>query len=164
MTWWHIQLHHLQRHTEFCASTQLELVPHYQDGNHCVLASVNRTTVPGEERLPYSEAVFSLHAALDSTTQHCLHYYGLRFLRLKKNEIRGQTRTTVSWGGRALKMKDGPSTITEIKVSVIKPGLLLQSELGWLNYKERFSYQCLVHYIILPSEIYSCSEEDPPPW
>lgn len=59
-------------------------------------------------------------------------------------------------------MKDGPSTITEMKVSVIKPGLLLQSELGWLNSKKRFSYQSLAHYITLPSEIYSCSEEDPP--
>lgn len=60
-------------------------------------------------------------------------------------------------------MKDGPSAITEIKILVIKPSLLLHSEFVWLNHKEHFYYQCLVNYIILPSGIYSCSEGPPPP-
>lgn len=168
-------IHHFQRHIEVCRSTQLKyealftykLIWHtdpriprtimYED--HCcssghVIFTKVKVIGGSPTQSPFSACLLLLFQLYSTASKYC----GLHCLWLKKWEIRRQTWASTSWGGRALKMKNGPSTITEIKISVIKPSLLLQCELMWLNHKEHFYYQCLVNYVILPSGIYSCSK------
>lgn len=167
--------HHFQRHTEVFRSTQLrdeavftyELTWHTDpkipgtiiyEYHYCRSGHVNFTKVKviggSPSQSSFSACLLLLFPLYSTASKYC----GLHFLWLKKWEIRRQTWATASWGGRASKMKNGPSTITEIKILVIKPSLLLQCELLWLNHKEHFYYQCPVNYIILPSGIYSCTE------
>lgn len=168
-------IHHFQRHTEVFRSTQLkdeavftyELTWHTDPKIPCTIMYEHQCCGSGHVNFmkvkviggsptqsPFSACLLLLFPLYSTASKYC----GLHFLWLKKWAIRRQTWATASWGGRALKMKNGPNTITEIKILVIKPSLLLQCELMWLNHKEHFYYQCPVNYIILPSGIYSCSE------